>query len=210
MGTNFDSTSSRENPSAVWVRSLVPNEKKSACARDQVGDEARPGQLDHRPHRVVLALAHVVLVAHGHDQRPRDLELVLVGDERDHDLGMGRLVDRLGRAHDRVDLHLVDLGIQDAEPDPARAEHRVALVDLLHPREQLLELVEVVGHLDPRALDLGAQIGKVGQELVQRRVEQADRHRQPLHRLEDSDEVLLLERQQLGAAPRAGPRGHRP
>ena len=28
---NFDSTSSREKPSAVWVRSLVPNEKKSAC-----------------------------------------------------------------------------------------------------------------------------------------------------------------------------------
>ena len=27
---NFDSASSREKPSAVWVRSLVPNEKKSA------------------------------------------------------------------------------------------------------------------------------------------------------------------------------------
>ena len=31
MGKNFDSASSREIPIAVWVRSLVPNEKKSAC-----------------------------------------------------------------------------------------------------------------------------------------------------------------------------------
>ena len=37
----------------------------------------------------------------------------------------------------------------------------------------------------------------VRQELVQRRIEQADGHRQALHRLEDADEVLPLERQQL-------------
>ena len=41
--------SSREKPSAVWVRSLVPKEKKSAIARDPVGDEAGARQLDHRP-----------------------------------------------------------------------------------------------------------------------------------------------------------------
>ena len=115
---------------------------------------------------------------------------------------MRRLVHRLGGAHDRVDLHLVDLGIQDPEPAAAGAEHRVALVDFLDPRQQHLELLEVVVLLEARALDLRAQLGQVGQELVQRRVEQPDRHRQALHRLEDALEVLLLKRQQLASAAR--------
>jgi hypothetical protein len=37
---------------------------------------------------------------------------------------------------------------------------------------------------------------------VQRRIEQANRHRQPLHRGEDADEVLALVRQQLRAPSR--------
>ena len=57
---------------------------------------------------------------------------------------------------------------------------------------------------DPRAHLLVGRLGLVGQELVQRRIEQPDRHRQARHRLEDPLEVLLLERQQpleCGAAP---------
>jgi hypothetical protein len=42
--------------------------------------------------------------------------------------------------------------------------------------------------------DAHGQFGDVGQELVQGRVEQPDRHRQPVHGLEDADEVLALER----------------
>ena len=183
------------------MRSLVPNEKKSRVLGDPVGDEARPRQLDHRPDRVVLALADALLVADPHHELAQDLELLLVVDERDHDLDVrrvaGALLDRRGRAHDRLDLHLVDLGHQDPEPAAAGAEHRVLLVDLLHARERLLELLEVVGALDPRALDLRAQVRQVLEELVQRRVEQPDRHRQARHRLEQALEVLLLERQQL-------------
>ena len=47
-----------------------------------------------------------------------------------------------------------------------------------------------------RAHALVGRLVLVRQELVQRRVEQADRHRQPRHRLEDALEVGLLERQQ--------------
>ena len=112
--------------------------------------------------------------------------------------GSGLVVHGRDRPHDRLDLHLVDLGIEDPQPAAARAEHRVLLVDLLDPRERLLELLEVVGALDPRALDLRAQVRQVLEELVQRRVEQPDRHRQPLHRLEQALEVLLLVGQQLG------------
>ena len=50
------------------------------------------------------------------------------------------------------------------------------------------------------ASDLGltARVVVLGEELVQRRIEQADRDRQAVHRLEDADEVLLLERLELG------------
>ncbi|CAM5529829.1 hypothetical protein SNARM312S_07686 [Streptomyces narbonensis] len=44
--------------------------------------------------------------------------------------------------------------------------------------------------------DAHRQLGDVGQELVQRRVEQADRDGQPVHGLEELDEVLLLQRQE--------------
>ena len=45
--------------------------------------------------------------------------------------------------------------------------------------------------------DLDRQLGEVGQELVQRWVEQAHRDGQPVHGLEDLDEVGPLQRQQL-------------
>ena len=45
--------------------------------------------------------------------------------------------------------------------------------------------------------DLDRELGEVGQELVQRRVEQAHGDRQPVHGLEDLDEVGPLQRQQL-------------
>ena len=46
--------------------------------------------------------------------------------------------------------------------------------------------------------DLGDLLVGVRQELVQRRIEQPDRHRQALHDLEQLGEVAALHRQQLG------------
>ena len=43
--------------------------------------------------------------------------------------------------------------------------------------EQPLELGQVVGVLDAGSLDRAGEILGIGEELVQRRVEQADRHR---------------------------------
>ena len=50
---------------------------------------------------------------------------------------------------------------------------------------------------DPRAFQLRRQLRQVREKLVQRRVQQPDRHRQALHRLEHALEVLLLQRQQV-------------
>ena len=99
------------------------------------------------------------------------------------------------RLEDRADLHLEQPRDDDAEPDAAQAEHRVLLVQPLHSVEQLLVVpVEVV--LVLLQGDLDRELGVVGQELVQRRVDQPDRDRQPVHRLEDPAEVVALQRQQ--------------
>ena len=55
-------------------------------------------------------------------------------------------------------------------------------------------LVDRDPHRGRHLLHLGV---RVGQELVQRRIEQADRHRQARHDGEELPEVLALDRQQL-------------
>ena len=123
-------------------------------------------------------------------------QLLLEADQRDHDLDLRRLaalgLHRAGGADDRRDLHAVDVGPLDAQAAAARAEHRVDLVQLLHLGQLLLGLgvgrAGRAGHGDA----LG-QLDQAGQELVQRRVEQADRDRQAGHGPEDPLEVALLE-----------------
>jgi hypothetical protein len=92
---------------------------------------------------------------------------------------------------DGARLHLGDLGVGDGEAAAAEAEHRI----------EFGEIAGAVGQ-PPRIgvhracdfLDLG--LG-VRQEFMQRRIEQPDRYRQPLHDLEQLDEVRALHRQQL-------------
>ena len=161
---------------------------------DRVRARARPRQLDHRADRVVLARNQPLAASNAVDELSHQFELVLIVDERDHDLRVRRLGRRLGRPQDRLDLHLVDLRVEDPEPAPAGPEHRVRLGDLLDSREQSLELLQLRGRLliergidlrrDPCMLDLPREVGEVRQELVERRIEQADRDRKPLHLLE--------------------------
>ena len=125
-----------------------------------------------------------------------------MADERNHDLGddlQSFLVQLARRFHDGARLHLGDFGIRDPQPHAAMAEHRVELVQLLDPRQQLLALGDGVrvaaGRLEPR--DLHHQLLALRQELVQRRVDGADGDRLAVHRLEDAVEILALQRQQL-------------
>ena len=193
--------SSREKPRAVCVRSLVPKEKNSARAGDLAGREARARQLDHRAHLEVAVGLEALLRGDAQDEVARDLELAGVRHERDHDLDLrrapGALPHRARGAEDRARLHLVDLGMDEPEPDAARAEHRVALRERPHALERVLDRGGLGSVAQPRLGDLLDELHAIGHELVQRRVEQPDRDRQPLHRLEDPFEVALLEREQL-------------
>ena len=125
-------------------------------------------------------------------------QLGLEVDERDHDLELRRRGRGAGGEHDRLDLHLVDLGVDDAEPAAARAEHRVDLTEAQDELELLLERGQLRRALVAGPLDALGELDAVRQELVQRRVEQADRDRPARHRREQALEVLLLQRQQLG------------
>ena len=78
----------------------------------------------------------------------------------------------------------------------AEAEHRIELVQLAGALRQLLRVGLQGGG------DLGDLLVAVRQELVQRRIEQPDRDRQPLHDLEQLDEIA---RAASAAAWRARP-----
>ena len=160
----------------------MPNEQKSATSAISSARMHARGQLNHRAAEV---LDRRLLGCDSLRQLAEARQLLAEADERMHDLdergSPGALAHRGRRAHDRAHLHLVDLGPLQAEAAAARAEHRIGLVQLGDATTHVVR-----GRLLER-----------GQKLVQRRIEEADRDREPGHRLEDALEVGLLHRQQL-------------
>jgi len=148
---------------------------------DLVGAHAGPRQFDHRPDQM---LGGRLLQGDTLGQVAQPAELLSEPDERVHDLDERRLAGPIAhsrrRPDDRADLHLVDLGVLEPETAAAGAEHGVRLAQLVDPPP----------HLVRRRL-LGRR-----KELVQRRVEEADRDGKPGHRLEDPLEVRLLDGEQ--------------
>jgi hypothetical protein len=169
---------------------------------DLASRQRRARQLDHRPDLVVDLLAHGA-----HDLRVTLLEdatlvieLLHGGDERDHDLDVYVDAAPLGahrRLEDRAPLHLGDLGEGDAQSAAAMSEHRVGLAQAVDDAHQLLTReLELTG-------EQLALLAAMREELVERRVEQADRDRIAVHRLEDPLEVGTLHGQELGERPAA-------
>src|SRR5579863_5989951 len=101
--------------------------------------------------------------------------------------------------NDGASLHLGNLRERDAETAATKAKHRILLVQLFNASQQRAQLLELgrlgLGGLD--AGDLDQQVFSLGQELVQRRIEQANGDRQRLHRLEETDEIGALHGQQF-------------
>ena len=164
--------------------------------RDLPGGHRGPRHLDHRADQRVRRDAGLrrYLGEHPLGLLARKLQLLHRADQRNHDLRLrvAAVAHPLRRGvRDRADLHGVEAGDDQAEADAAQAEHRVLLVQAAHRVEQFLVLVRrvIAGQRD-----LDREVGEVGQELVQRRVEQPDGDRQPVHRLQDLHEVAALQR----------------
>ena len=165
---------------------------------DLVGADRRPRRLDHRADDDVglllqpLSGAFDLLLDPGAGQ----VQLLTSDGQRNHHLDdrvLAALAQVGGRLHQGAHLHAVELRLDDAEADTTGADHRVVLGPRLGGGEHLLLVVVEAGR---RLLDV--QLLDRGQEFVQRRVEQADRHRQAIHRFEHLLEVGALDVEQLG------------
>ncbi len=183
---------------------------------DLVGGEGGPWDLDHRADRDrQLVDVDALLVAYGGDlgldQVAGGPHLRGVPDEGHHDLGFDHRTFTLRGEHrlgDRSGLHPDQLRDPQSEPHTAQAEHRVRLAQVLDPRQhrphvgQLvdegLDLDQVLA-VDQPDLEVGGgaeQLVVARQELVQRRVEEADDHGVTGHRPEQADEVVALHREE--------------
>ena len=163
---------------------------------DLVGRDGRARHFDHRADHVfdlVVALREDLF-----GRRVDDLllvaQLLVVAHQRNHDLhvyGHARSLDVHRRLDDGARLHLRDFGVGVAQTAAAVAQHGVELGQRLDLGDDLLKgYVHFGGHL---ALSLLV----VGHELVQRGIEQAHRHGESVHGLEQPFEVAPLHRQQL-------------
>ena len=114
--------------------------------------------------------------------------------KRDHDFRHGRFAAFCNIARGfkhSARLHVVDFRIDDREAATTEAEHRVAFRELFGAREQRLR-VEA-----SRFRNVFAIFFCVRQELMQRRIEEADGDGTRAHRLEYLDEILALVREEF-------------
>ena len=181
------------------LREVVRAEAEELCLfRDLVGGERRARDLDHRADFVLdVALRfRNELIRDFDDDVLDELHFLDFARQRDHDLGndvpiLVLFLDVDRGFDDGSRLHARDLGIGDRQAAAAVTHHRVELVqvgdDLFDLRDRL------VLRLGER-LDLG--LGR-GNELMQRRVEEADGDGIPAQRLVQLFEVALLHRLDL-------------
>ena len=168
---------------------------------DLLGDQAGPRQLDHRPDRarpVRRRLPRSTSLIVRSTDGPEQFEFAFVGDQWQHDLDLGRRV-RLRRPR-RVQPR--------RSPWPASRRARAAGSPRRAPRVPSIGLTSsrsratAEAHLGPARPPCVAAFAGLGElafeagdrdELVERRIEQPDRHRQALHHLEQCPEVLALD-----------------
>ena len=173
--------SSRLNPNVELGQVVGAEGEEFAGLRHTVGEERGARDFDHCA-VLVIQLGEFELfedlVMDAVCELLGDLDLGDVAGHRDHDLRDARLagLGQFGGAlEDGPDLHLAHFGIGDAEADTPVTHHRVGLMERFAP---LLDIL----HIDAqRPGQLGLLLGALGYEFVQRRVKEADRHRQAFH-----------------------------
>ncbi len=129
------------------------------------------------------------------DFRLDQVEFRLGDDQRRHDLRPHQFarppLDLDGGLENRARLHLGDFRKGDSQPRAAKTQHRIDFAQIAEPAANFLgRHAEGLGDL----VDLRRGLR---QKFMQRRIEQADRHRQPGHDLEQLDKIAALHRQQL-------------
>ena len=176
----------------VWVRSLVPKEKKSAASAIRCAVSAARGNSIIVPIGMVSETPACAASDLGQDLLglvPDQVQLHHRTDQRHHDLDL-RVLAR--PASDRWPPRRPPGPAGANRPgvsSPSRTPRRPSIGFDSCSRSTAASSLRSASTGSPgvaRGLgqrDLDRQLGAVRQELVQRRVEQPDRHRQPVHRL---------------------------
>jgi len=119
-----------------------------------------------------------------------------VTGEGDHYFGVWIKTIKFGIAgsfKNRANLHLHDVGVNDAQADAAQAHHGVAFVHSLDNVKHLLFFCQAFGNtLGFQGGNFSQQVFQTRQEFVQRGIDQADDHWQTGHRLKESVEITAL------------------
>ena len=160
---------------------------------DIVSSEGSAGDLDHGADLIVHVAAGLVdeLARHGVDDALDVCQLAGFADQGHHDFGLD-LPGGTAAAHgqgsldDGRGLHLGNFGVGDVQTAAAVTHHGVELVQ---GGDDALQVLHGDVHFLGQSLDV---VGLGGQELMERRIQQADGHRATLHGLVDGLEVTLL------------------
>ena len=167
--------------------------------RDRVCGERRARDLDHGADLVLhLDAGRLDALVGGLGDDGLDVrKLFDLADERDHDLGHDFPVRMSGlhcdrRLDDRFGLHDRDLGIGDGESASAVSHHGV---ELMQRSDDVLDFLDGHTHIVGKRLDVGFFRGD---ELVERRIQEADGDGSAFERFVESLEVALLHGQELG------------
>ncbi len=165
---------------------------------DLVSGESGSGDLDHSADKVLHVGAGVSneLVCNGGDNILDVLELLDLADQRDHDLGnevpLGMTcLNGKSCLDNGTGLHLCDLGEGDSQTAAAVTHHRVELVQ---GSNDVLDLLNGLALCLCKSLDVSFLSGN---ELVERRIQEADGYGVAAHCLVDALEVALLHRLEL-------------
>src|SRR5688572_2394738 len=194
------------------LREIVSAKREEVgVRRDAIGHERGARQFDHRADLVVDG--HSVFAHHltrdFFDQLALLPQLFADGHERHHDLEFNLAAFALHLARcfeDRATLHSGNFGKHKPEAATAEPEHRIGFANAIHLAQQralVIDLVQKVVHLTQRrrALEFHLQLRqltgeffRIWQKLVQRRIQQTDRHGQPDHFTKDRNEIAALQR----------------
>ena len=169
---------------------------------DVIGGEGGAGDLNHGAHLVGHVAVRVADKLPGHlvNGLLHIRQLLGLANQGNHDLRHNAPrrtagADRQSGLDDGGSLHLGDLRVGDIQAAAPVAHHGVELVEAV---DGIAQVLLGDAHLLGQGLDIGL-IG--GQELVERRIQQADGDRPAHHGLVDLLKVLLLHGLQLGQGP---------
>ena len=167
------------------LRQVVGSEAEElSLFGDLIGGQGRARQFDHGAHLVINGFTLLLEDFRGHaaDDRRLVAHFFNGADERNHDFRMriaALALDGDSGLKEGAHLHLGDLGEGDAEAAATQSEHGVDLAQILDPRQQSAQFLQP-GRMGLGVLQMGdfhQQIRALGQELMQRRIEQANGHR---------------------------------